>query len=100
MADSDSRGSEKPEGSESGLEGLEALLDKMAQKMAQERKQELSELKQEMGAVAARKDLMREGLQAAVGEARQFTVEHDEKLWQDLSREESRRGAGGSETTL
>ena len=70
MADSDSRGSE------SGLEGLKALLDKMAQ-----------ELKQEIGAVAVRMDLMREGFQAAVGEARQFTVEHGEKLRQDLSQE-------------
>ena len=77
MADSDSRGSEKPEGSESRLEGLEALFDKMAQKMAQERKQDLSELRQEIkqelkkeiGAVAVRMDLMREGFQAAVGEA-------------------------------
>ena len=37
--------------------------------------------------MAARMDLMREGLQAAVGEARQFTVEQDEKLRQDLSEE-------------
>ena len=42
MADSDSRGSE------SGLEGLKALLDKMAQKMVQEMEQEFSELRQRM----------------------------------------------------
>ena len=102
MADSDSRGSEKPEGSESRLEGLDALFDRITQKIAQDRKQDLSEfaqkveqgfseirqeLKQEIGAVAVRMDLMREGFQAAVGEARQFTVEHGEKLRQDLSQE-------------
>ena len=59
MADSDSRGSEKPEGSESGLERLEALFVKMAQEIKQK-------LKQEIGTVVARMDLMREGLQAAV----------------------------------
>ena len=41
MADSDSRGSEKPEGSESGLEELKALFVKMAQKMIQEMKQDI-----------------------------------------------------------
>ena len=93
MADSDSRGSEKPEGSESGLEKLEALFIKMAQDSSAvvERMDKIAqdsvELKQEIGAVAARMDLMREGLQAAVGEARQFTVEHGEKLRQDLSEE-------------
>ena len=46
-----------PEGSESGLEGLKALLDKMAQEIKQE-------LKQEIGAVAAGMDLMREELVA------------------------------------
>ena len=84
MADSDSRGSEKPEGSESRLEGLDALFDKMAQKMAQDRKQDLSEFaqkveqgfseirqeikqefKQEIGAVVVRMDLMREERVAA-----------------------------------
>ena len=41
MADSDSRGSEKPEGSESRLEGLETLFDRMTQKMIQEMKQDI-----------------------------------------------------------
>ena len=67
MADSDSRGSEKPEGSESRLEELEALFDKMAQKLTQDRKQDLSEIKQEFGdikwetsAVVVQQDLMKE----------------------------------------
>ena len=72
MSDSDSRGSEKPEGSESRLEELEAFFDKMAQKLTHDRKQDLSEikqeikqeLKQEIGAVAAGMDLMREELVA------------------------------------
>ena len=102
VADSASRGREKLEGNESGLKRLENLVVELAQKMAQsvakmeqgfseirqERKrdsiavmaqmdkmaQDSSELKQEIGAVAARMDLMKEGLQAAVWEARQFTV--------------------------
>ena len=69
MADSDSRGSEKPEGSESDLKRLEALLVEFAQKMTQDRKQYLSEIKQEIkqeiGPVAVRMDLMREELVAA-----------------------------------
>ena len=60
MADSDSRGSEKPEGSESGLEELEALFDKMTQKMIQEMKQDFSEIKQDIRAVVVQLDQSRE----------------------------------------
>ena len=45
------------------------------------------EMKQEIGAVVVRIDLVREDLHEAMGEARQFSVEHGEKRQQDQSEE-------------
>ncbi|MPC93315.1 hypothetical protein E2C01_088439 [Portunus trituberculatus] len=52
-------------------------------------KQEMSEIKQETSAVGMRTDLMREEMLmlTAVGEAKQFTVEHSKRLRQDLTEE-------------
>ncbi|MPC38699.1 hypothetical protein E2C01_032210 [Portunus trituberculatus] len=54
-------------------------MDKKAQKTSvqmDETKQEISENKQETSAVGMQMDLMREVMLTAVGEAKQFTVEH------------------------
>ena len=60
MADSDSRGSEKPEGSESGLKRLENLIIKMTQELKQEIrqviKQGIGEINQETSTVVVQLD--------------------------------------------
>ena len=64
MADSDSRGSEKPEGSESGLKRLENLGIKITQELEQEIrqviKQGFGEIKQETSTVVVQLDWSRE----------------------------------------
>ena len=79
MADSDARGSEKPEDSESSLKKLENLVAKLAQdlkqdidavvvrvdKIVQDSSESEQEIKQEIGAVVTQMDLMGEDLQAA-----------------------------------
>ncbi|MPC60214.1 hypothetical protein E2C01_054253 [Portunus trituberculatus] len=86
MADSGARGSERPEGSEPDWKRLENLVAGMVvqiNKMAQETR----EIKQDISAVVVQMGLVQKKMQAAVGEARQFTLEHDKRLQQDLSKE-------------
>ncbi|MPC14741.1 hypothetical protein E2C01_007512 [Portunus trituberculatus] len=47
----------------------------------------MDKVAQETSAVVGRMDLMREEIPAAVGEARQITLEHSKRLRQDLSEE-------------
>ena len=76
MAESDPRGSERPEDSEPSWKRLENLVTGMAQTVNNVA-QEMSVMRQETG---ARMDLMRADMQAAVGAARQFTVEYGKRL--------------------
>ncbi|MPC52039.1 hypothetical protein E2C01_045899 [Portunus trituberculatus] len=99
MADSGVRGSERPEDSEPGLKRLENLVAELVQAMSEMKqetrkivKQEISEMKQE-----TRNKLNKTGNEyggsangpdtRAVREARQFTLEHGKRLWQDLTEE-------------
>ncbi|MPC63330.1 hypothetical protein E2C01_057428 [Portunus trituberculatus] len=115
MADSDVKESEMLEGSQPSLERLEDILavimermdkmektaqetnvrmDKIVKQETSDLKQELSEIKreisenkQETSAAGMQMDLMREEMLTAVGEAKQFTVEHSKRLRQDLTEE-------------
>ncbi|MPC56798.1 hypothetical protein E2C01_050765 [Portunus trituberculatus] len=94
MADSDVRDSEMPESSEPDWKRLENLfagmlaqaMNEMKQAISKIVKQETSEMKQDMSTVKVQLGLMQENMGEAVGEARQFTLEH-KRLWQDLSEE-------------
>ncbi|MPC68315.1 hypothetical protein E2C01_062514 [Portunus trituberculatus] len=66
-------------GSELGWKRLENLVAGLVQAM-NKMAQETREIKQEMSAVVVQMDLMREEMRAAVGEARQFTLEHSRRL--------------------
>ncbi|XP_045137482.1 uncharacterized protein LOC123519898 [Portunus trituberculatus] len=87
MADSDVKGREMPEGSEPEWKNWFAAMMERMDKMSSEIKQEASDIKQETSAIVMRMDLMREEMLTAIGEARQFTVEHSKRLRQDLTEE-------------
>ncbi|MPC64475.1 hypothetical protein E2C01_058592 [Portunus trituberculatus] len=96
MADSDVRGSEMTEGSERDGKSLKDLVVGLVQAMSEmklemskikQETSEISEIKQERSAVVMRMYLMREEMLSAVGEAKQFTVEHGKRLRQDLTEE-------------
>ncbi|MPC81660.1 hypothetical protein E2C01_076288 [Portunus trituberculatus] len=76
MADSNVRGSEMS----GDAKETSVRMDNMEQKMS-------SEMKKETSAVVIRMDLKREEMVTAVGEVKQFTVEHSKRLRQDLMEE-------------